>query len=251
MKNNKEYLQAVKEVQSLDLKERLIPIPNYPGYFFDPIYGDDGYGVYSTKRGFKKMKGGTHEDGYRTYGLTENGKLKSINRSVIAMMVFKGFVSNGRVEVVDHFDNDPTNDRLENLQVITHRKNITKDRKDGSSKYPGVSLERGQWKATTSINNKEIYLGHYSNELSAAIVYRAALTMHQHGMSVDEIIAFRDIEEVEYIEYNKKNGLTKTGKPKKTKEQINARQKEYYLKNKDKINAKARAKREANKLKKK
>ena len=68
------------------------------------------------------------------------------------------------------------------------------------------------------------------------IVYRASLLMHKMGMSIDEIKGFKNIKEVEYLEYNKKNGLSKTGKllrPKEDrKEDRKAYFKEYYLKNK-------------------
>ena len=169
MKNKKKYLQAVKEIQSLDLKERLIPISNYPGYYLDSEYGINGYDVYSNKTNFKRLNG-TFNKGYRQYGLRKDGKCKIFNRSVVVMMTLKGFVPNGLIEVVDHRDNDPTNDRIENLQVITHRENSSKDTK-GVSKYPGVSYRSNKWEAHIVINGKQFYLGRYVNELDAAKSY--------------------------------------------------------------------------------
>ena len=52
--------------ECINFKDRLLPIPNYPGYFLDSEYGETGYDVYSTKKGFNKLKGHIDKDGYRT-----------------------------------------------------------------------------------------------------------------------------------------------------------------------------------------
>ena len=44
--------------------------------------------------------------------------------------------------VVDHINNDPLDNRLENLQLISHRYNLSKDKKGGSSKFTGVSWDK-------------------------------------------------------------------------------------------------------------
>ena len=82
----------------------------------------------------------------------------------------------GHKLVVDHINNISTNDKLYNLQVITHRLNVTKDRK-GTSKYPGVFWDktRNKWTSYLKLNNKNIYLGSYKNEQEAAQAYKKKL----------------------------------------------------------------------------
>ena len=61
---------------------------------------------------------------------------------------------------VDHINNDSLDNRLENLQIITHRENVNKDKKGGTSKYRGVSLTaNGRWQARISKKLKTKRLG--------------------------------------------------------------------------------------------
>ena len=79
--------------------------------------------------------------------------------------------------VVDHINNIKTDNRLENLQVITARENTSKDRKKGSSKYVGVCLDKrsNRWRADIRINGKKKTLGYFKKELDAANAYKEAL----------------------------------------------------------------------------
>jgi hypothetical protein len=78
---------------------------------------------------------------------------------------------------VDHIDNNKLNNDLDNLQVITHRENNTKDRRGGTSKYTGVSWckQSKKWKATISINKISTHLGFFLDELEAAEAYQLKL----------------------------------------------------------------------------
>jgi hypothetical protein len=80
--------------------------------------------------------------------------------------------------VVDHIDNNPSNDKLYNLQLVTHRFNNTKDRK-GTSKYTGVywDKQRKKWRSQISINGKSKYLGSYKNEKQASMAYQKELKL--------------------------------------------------------------------------
>lgn len=78
--------------------------------------------------------------------------------------------------VVDHINNIKTDNRLENLQLITNRENCSKDRK-GSSKYTGVSLDktRDKWFVSIALNGKTIHLGRFKTELEAHKAYKNKL----------------------------------------------------------------------------
>ena len=76
--------------------------------------------------------------------------------------------------VCDHINNDPLDNRLENLQLISNRENSCKDKK-GTSKYRGVSLDGKKWMVSIRINGKKKYLGRFTNEIEASNAYQNAL----------------------------------------------------------------------------
>jgi len=79
--------------------------------------------------------------------------------------------------VVDHINNIKTDNRLENLQIITSRENVSRTKR-GSSKYTGVSFDKkcNKWRARIHINHKDISLGYFTNELDAYNAYQTALS---------------------------------------------------------------------------
>ena len=115
--------------------------------------------------------------GRYTLNLYKKG-IRYSNRNISAL-VAQAFLNHkpcGHKLVVDHINNISTNDKLYNLQVITHRLNVTKDKK-GTSKYAGVFWDkaRNKWTSFIKINNKNIYLGSYKNEQEAAQAYQQEL----------------------------------------------------------------------------
>lgn len=83
-----------------------------------------------------------------------------------------------RKYVVDHKDNNPLNDRLSNLQIITNRLNNSKDKKNKTSKFTGVSwnISTGKWRAMIYLDGKLKSLGRFIKEKDAAKAYNKALT---------------------------------------------------------------------------
>ncbi len=79
--------------------------------------------------------------------------------------------------VVDHINNDPLNNKLYNLQLITQRENVSKDKK-GTSKYTGGSWSKtaNKWTSNIRINGKIKHLGFYIKEKEAAQAYQKELT---------------------------------------------------------------------------
>jgi hypothetical protein len=74
--------------------------------------------------------------------------------------------------VVDHINNVRTDNRLENLQLISIRENVTKDR-GGTSKYTGVSYYRNsnKWRSQIRIGKQRKHIGFYRTELGAYLAY--------------------------------------------------------------------------------
>jgi hypothetical protein len=81
--------------------------------------------------------------------------------------------------VVDHDDNDKLNNRVDNINIVSHRINSTKDRWriEGTSKYLGVSYSNRDNHYTTSISKdgKSIHVGIFKNELDANNAYQDCL----------------------------------------------------------------------------
>ena len=102
--------------------------------------------------------------------------LTGLSVSVVVAMVFLNHKPCGYKLVVDHIDNNPSNNRLYNLQVITQRQNSSKDKK-GTSKYVGVSWSKSKkkWVSQITLNKKVKHLGYFTNELEAANAYEKAL----------------------------------------------------------------------------
>jgi hypothetical protein len=99
---------------------------------------------------------------------------KSIHQLVA--IAFLEHIPNGLSLVVDHIDNDKTNNKLENLQIITQRENASKDR-NGNSKYAGVCyhIRRKKWCVGIIINGKRHHLGSFKDEKEASEVYQNKL----------------------------------------------------------------------------
>jgi len=117
--------------------------------------------------------------GYETLHLHKGGKRRfyRVHQLVALAFIDTDYLVKGLV--VDHIDNDASNNVLWNLQVIDSRLNSSKDRwrHNYSSRYLGVSWRKGRdaWEANITIEGKKKFLGYYNNELEAAVTYQTAL----------------------------------------------------------------------------
>lgn len=114
--------------------------------------------------------------GYYFASLSKHGKQKSIK---ISKLVWDHFGDRKQTDklVIDHIDGSRTNDRIDNLQLLTNRENISKGykAKKTSSIYTGVDRNHNKWRAAISINGKRNHLGLFINEYDAHLAYQAAL----------------------------------------------------------------------------
>jgi len=112
--------------------------------------------------------------------LSKNGSYnRSFNVSQVVAMAFLDHSPNGtKGLVVDHIDNDQTNDRLDNLQLISNRLNSSKDKTGGSSRYVGVSwaTREQRWRSQIRIEGKNVQIGIFPTELEAHHAYQKALS---------------------------------------------------------------------------
>jgi len=92
----------------------------------------------------------------------------------------------GHKAVVDHIDNNPQNNNIKNLQIISHRENCSKDKKDKTSKYRGVyqKSNRTGFRSQVMLDGKMYYLGSYKTEEEAYIAYIDAL--YEYNQYINE-----------------------------------------------------------------
>ena len=122
--------------------------------------------------------------GYKRVNLSKNNKLKNIKVHQLVAMAFLNHTPDGTHKlVVDHINNDPLDNRLENLQIITNRHNASKDKLNYTSRYTGVfwDKERNKWQTKIHVNGKTIFLGRFSSEHEAHLTYQKALTEIKKG----------------------------------------------------------------------
>lgn len=102
-----------------------------------------------------------------------SGKNFTIHQLVA--ITFLGHIPCGHKLVVDHINDNPLDNRLENLQIVTNRFNAYKTQGKYASKYKGVSKCHGwskdKWRARARENGKEIIIGYFDNEEEAGKAY--------------------------------------------------------------------------------
>ena len=115
--------------------------------------------------------------GYYKVLLAKNGINKTSRIHQLVAIAFLNHKPDGYKIVVDHIDNNKLNNNTNNLQLISHRENLSKDKKGFSSKYTGVCWYKTskKWLASITINGKQKHLGYFINELEASNKYQSIL----------------------------------------------------------------------------
>lgn len=102
---------------------------------------------------------------------------KAFGTHQLMAVAFLNHVIDGHKKVVDHINNDSLDNRLENLQVITTRENITKDKKGKKLKSTGVYLckQTNKFRARIYVDGITLELGRFKTELEASQAYQNKL----------------------------------------------------------------------------
>ena len=127
----------------------------------------------------KKLKNrlcGLKDNNYLCVALYNNGRKEFKIHQLVAIAFLNHKVSGHKI-VVDHINNDKLDNRVENLQLISQRENSSKDKKNKTSKYTGVCLNkaRNKWTSHIRISNKLKNLGSFTNEYEANLAYQNKL----------------------------------------------------------------------------
>lgn len=161
-------------------------IPNYEGIYQVSNLGN----VKSLSRTIKHSKGGDkvikekplrqtiNKLGYYYVGLCKKDTRKFYKTHQLVAMAFLNHVPCGMELIIDHINDIKTDNRLENLQVVTSRFNTCKTRTNYSSKYKGVSWHKRDknWCVKIWLGGERKYLGSFENEYEAHLCYQNALS---------------------------------------------------------------------------
>ncbi len=115
--------------------------------------------------------------GYYNVNLYKNNFQKTFKIHKLVAIAFLNHTPCGYKLVVNHKNFIKTDNKLENLEIITSRENTNLQHIKSSSKYTGVSWHKNikKWQSYIKINNKLIYLGVFENEIDAHNEYQNKL----------------------------------------------------------------------------
>lgn len=147
-------------------------VVGYEGLYQISDFGNVKSLKYGKERTLKKT---SDKDGYLFVGLYKNKTNKTLKVHQLIAEAFLGHKPCGMKLVVDHKNDIKSDNRLDNLQIVTNYQNIIKSIKktNTSSKYIGVYFHKksNKWMARIMINYKNIYLGIFNTEEDAYKVY--------------------------------------------------------------------------------
>jgi len=160
-------------------------IPGYEGYYQVSSLG----GVKGLTRVVKKRDGtrtvkekilnqSKDNNGYLKVSLCKNGKEKTFRiHQLVCMSFLNHNPYNKKSLVVNHKNFTRTDNRLENLEIITHRENTNQKHLPSSSKHTGVTWEksRKKWLSQIVVCGKVKKIGRFNCEIEASEAYKEYL----------------------------------------------------------------------------
>ena len=122
--------------------------------------------------------------GYELVVLQKNGNTRTKKIHQLVAESFLNHTPCGFKLVVDHIDNNPLNNNVSNLQIISHRDNVVKGTKRGRSNYVGVRLHNatGKWASEIMLNGVNKWIGCFNTELEASEAYNKTLKNYNDGI---------------------------------------------------------------------
>jgi len=122
----------------------------------------------------KILKNILNGSGYFQVGLYKNNKniVKRVHQLVA--IAFLNHKPCGHKLVVDHINDNQTDNRVDNLQIITQRENAYKTQGKYSSQYKGVCFDKyaNKWTSKIYINGSLKHLGLFLNQQDAYQAYK-------------------------------------------------------------------------------
>lgn len=213
-------------------KEVLKDVKGYEGYYQVSSLGRVRSldRIITTANGVERFYGGniikgSIDKGYRQTTLRGKNIGSTLKISQIVAMAFLNHTPNGHTLVIDHINGDKSDDRLENLRIVTHRANTSTCFRSNkgffSSKYVGVfwSSRESKWISKIRHNSKEEILGSFDCEVEASNAYKDALLKIKSGVFNSKDYRPKFISKFKGVSFNKKRNkwiayITVNGKSK-------------------------------------
>ena len=123
-----------------------------------------GQGFYNTKT--KILKQVLTSTGYLFLTIQSKPMIKKPKTHKLVAIAFLNHVPCGYQLVIDHKNNNPLDNRLENLQLITQLENVRKDKK-GIVGVNNVYLEKGRIRGRFWFKRKQYCVGYFDNKEEA------------------------------------------------------------------------------------
>jgi len=167
-------------------KEIWKDIPEYEGIYQVSNLGNvkslprknySKYGVLRFLKG-KVLANRPDGSGYFMVYLCKKGIMKSFKIHQLVASIFLSHIPNGNILVVNHKNFNRSDNRLDNLNIVTMRENGNQEHIKSSSKYVGVGWDksRNKWTSKIWINGKTKNLGRFVNEYDAHLAYQKELS---------------------------------------------------------------------------
>jgi hypothetical protein len=153
--------------------EQWMEIPNYKNYQASNLGRIKRLPSKGSPNG-RMLKGTIGSFGYIKIGLSKNGASKTFNLHSLIAQAFLDHKPNGYKNgyVIDHVDNDKSNNKLDNLQFIKPRENILKSSSNrDSDKCVSYNKATSKWGVQFQVDNKKYYLGRFTTKEDAILVY--------------------------------------------------------------------------------
>lgn len=162
------------------MEEIFKPIPGYEGIYEVSNLGNVkslGNNFSRKEKILKPSLIGPKNKKYLSVLFCVNTTKKIFKIHQLVAMAFLGHKPCGFKLVVHHKNDNPLDNRVENLEITTQRDNCHKTQGKYSSKYKGVHWDKNakKWKASIRVNGLKKHLGLFECELKAHLTYQNEL----------------------------------------------------------------------------
>ncbi len=155
----------------------LVPIKNYEGLYSFDLNTNQVYGHYR-----KKYKKPTLNTGYYKITLSKNNKRKTIQLHRLIYEIYNGVIPEKMQ--VDHIDNNPQNNNIENLRLANHSENQHNqkvNKNNLSSGYKNITKTKYNCYTIRIMKNKKTDYSKTFKTLQEAILNRDIQLKLIHG----------------------------------------------------------------------
>jgi len=178
-------MRLLKFTAIMEVNEVWEFIPGYEGFYqvsnFGNVRSVDRF-VNSINGSSRLLKGRLlvkykNQKGYLSVCLKVNNKQRTKLVHQLVAKTFLNHKANGNKKVVDHINHDKSDNRVENLRVVSQRENLSNRKNKYTSEYTGVSWCKScnKWVSSIGINGKKKTLGRFENEIDAHLKYQEKL----------------------------------------------------------------------------